>query len=100
MTGVSRSFRRHTRLPPLSGARPPIPESGMDWDRISANWSHWRDRVRDRWSRLTEVELTAIAGRREVLTARIQEIYGLPREDVERQLRNWERNLSIDEFDT
>ena len=72
----------------------------MDWERISANWSHWRDRVRDRWSRLTEVELTAIAGRREVLMARIQEVYGLPREEVERQLKNWERNLSIDEFET
>ena len=72
----------------------------MDWDRISANWSHWRDRVRDRWSRLTEVELTAVAGRREELSARIQEVYGLSREETERQLRNWERNLSIDEFDS
>ena len=72
----------------------------MDWDRISANWSHWRDRVRDRWSRLTEVELTAVAGRREVLSARIQDVYGLSPEETERQLRNWERNLSIDEFDS
>lgn len=71
----------------------------MDWDRISANWSHWRDRVRERWGRLTELELTAIAGRREMLSARIQEAYGLSRDEVERQLRNWERNLSIDEFE-
>jgi len=71
----------------------------MDWDRISANWSHWRDRVRERWSRLTELELTAVAGRRDVLLARIQEVYGLSREEAERQLLNWERNLSIDEFD-
>ena len=72
----------------------------MDWERISANWAHWRDRVRERWSRLTEVELTAVAGRRDVLLARIQEVYGLSREETERQLLNWERNLSIDEFDS
>jgi uncharacterized protein YjbJ (UPF0337 family) len=78
----------------------PIPEFGMDWERISANWSHWRDRVRERWSRLSEVELTTIAGRREMLLARIQEAYGLSREEVERQLKNWERNLSIEEFET
>ena len=72
----------------------------MDWDRISANWAHWRDRVRDRWGRLTELELTDVAGRREVLSARIQEIYGLSREEAERQILNWERNLSIDEFET
>ena len=70
----------------------------MDWERISANWSHWRDRVRDRWSRLSEVELTTVAGRREVLSTRIQEDYGLSHDEVERQLRNWERNLSIDEL--
>jgi uncharacterized protein YjbJ (UPF0337 family) len=72
----------------------------MDWERISANWSHWRDRVRERWSRLTEVELTAIAGRREQLAAKIQEVYGLTPDETERQLLNWERNLSIDEFDS
>jgi len=72
----------------------------MDWERISANWSHWRDRVRDRWGRLSEVELTAIAGRREQLLARIQEVYGLSGEEAQRQLLNWERNLSIDEFDS
>ena len=76
------------------------PEFGMDWERISANWAHWRDKVRERWGRLTEVELTAIAGRREQLSARIQEVYGLSREETERQLLNWERNLSIDEFDS
>jgi uncharacterized protein YjbJ (UPF0337 family) len=75
-------------------------EFGMDWDRISANWAHWRDRVRERWSRLSELELTAIAGRREQLSARIQEVYGLSREETERQLKNWERNLSIDEFES
>lgn len=72
----------------------------MDWERISANWAHWRDRVRERWSRLTEVELTAVAGRRDVLSARIQAVYGLSREETERQLLNWERNLSLDEFDS
>lgn len=72
----------------------------MDWDRISANWAHWRDRVRERWGRLTELELTTIAGRREQLAARIQKVYGLTPEEVERQLTNWERNLAIDDFET
>ena len=72
----------------------------MEWERISANWAHWRDRVRERWSRLSEIELTAIAGRRDQLAARIQDVYGLSSEETERQLLNWERNLSIDEFDS
>jgi uncharacterized protein YjbJ (UPF0337 family) len=91
-----------TPVPVRASARHPvqIPEFSMDWERISTNWAHWRDRVRERWGRLTEVELTTIAGRREMLSARIQEVYGLSREEVERQLKNWERNLSIHEFET
>ncbi|HTU65380.1 MAG TPA: hypothetical protein VMF52_05505 [Steroidobacteraceae bacterium] len=72
----------------------------MEWDRISANWAHWRDRVRERWSRLTELEITEIAGRRDHLSTRIQKTYGLSKDEVERQLRNWERNLSLDEIET
>lgn len=71
----------------------------MDWARISANWPHWRDRVRERWGRLSELELTNINGRREQLSTRIQQAYGVSREDADRQLLNWERNLSLDEFE-
>ena len=71
----------------------------MDWDRISGNWAWWRERVQERWCRLTDDHLDLIAGRREQLAGRIQEVYGLSRMEAERQLRNWERNLTQDEFD-
>jgi uncharacterized protein YjbJ (UPF0337 family) len=68
----------------------------MDWDRISGNWAHWRDRVRERWGRLTSDELDAIAGRREQLVRRIGSAYGIAKEEADRQLRNWERNLEVE----
>jgi uncharacterized protein YjbJ (UPF0337 family) len=68
----------------------------MDWSRIAGNWAHWRGRVRERWGRLTDEQLDLIGGRREQLTGRIQELYGVSREEAERQLRNWERNLSVE----
>ena len=70
----------------------------MDWERISGNWAHWRDRIQVRWSRLTSEQLDTVAGRRESLVGRIQEAYALSRTEAERQLRNWERNLAIEEF--
>ena len=70
----------------------------MDWDRISANWTHWKGRVRERWGRLTDDELAIVGGRRDQLAGRIQEAYGLTRIEAERQLRNWERNLAVEEF--
>ena len=71
----------------------------MSWDRIAGNWDQWKVRIRERWGRLSEDQLDVIGGRREQLTGRIEEIYGLSHEEAERQLRNWERNLAIDEFD-
>ena len=69
----------------------------MDWDRISGNWAWWRERIQERWGRLTEDHLDLIAGRREHLAGRIQEVYCLSRTEAERQLRNWERTLAVDE---
>ena len=70
----------------------------MNWERISGNWAHWRGRVRERWGRLTDDQLSIVAGRREQLVGRIQEAYGLTRAEAERQIRNWERNLSLGEI--
>ena len=71
----------------------------MDWDRISGDWDAWKDRIQERWGRLTEDHLDLIAGRRDQLANRIGEVYGISRDEAERQLRNWERNLGFDEFD-
>jgi len=71
----------------------------MDWERISGNWAHWRERIQERWGRLTSDQLDSVRGRREQLVRRIQESYDLTTPEAERQLRNWERNLAVEEFD-
>jgi len=71
----------------------------MNWDRISGNWTQWKGRVQERWGKLTDDHLDIVAGRRDQLAGRIQEVYGLTKEETERQLRNWERNLVVEEFD-
>jgi uncharacterized protein YjbJ (UPF0337 family) len=68
----------------------------MNWDRVSGNWNQLKGRVQERWGKLTSDQLDVIAGRRDQLSGRIQEVYGLTQEEAERQLRNWERNLSIE----
>ena len=64
----------------------------MNWERISGNWAHWKGEVRERWGRLTDDQLSIVAGRREQLAGQIQSAYGLTREETERQLRHWEKN--------
>jgi uncharacterized protein YjbJ (UPF0337 family) len=42
-----------------------IKEVRMDWTRVEGNWKQMKGRVKERWGRLTDDDLTAIAGRRD-----------------------------------
>jgi uncharacterized protein YjbJ (UPF0337 family) len=71
----------------------------MDWERISGNWPHWRNRIQERWGRLTREQLDGVGGQRDRLVARLGDVYDLTPQEADRQLRNWERNLAIAESD-
>jgi uncharacterized protein YjbJ (UPF0337 family) len=58
----------------------------MNWDRIEGNWKQLKGRVRERWGKLTDQDLTAIEGKREQLVGKIQERYGIAKEEAEKQL--------------
>ncbi len=65
-------------------------ESELNWDRIEKNWRRFKVNAKQRWDKLSEQQLDAIAGRRTVLAGRIQETYAMTREDTERQLADWQ----------
>gem|GEM_PF-3452348 len=71
-----------------------------NWDRISDDWTQWKGRVRERWGKLTDDQLDVVAGRREQLSGRIQEVYGVTKDEAERQLNNWQRNLAVEYDET
>ena len=62
----------------------------MNWDRIQGNWKQFKDSARQEWSALTDEQLDAIAGRREELVGRIQEEYGMSKEETEKQITDWQ----------
>jgi len=68
----------------------------MNWDRIEGKWKQFKGMAHERWGRLTDEELDEIAGRRDALSGRIQELYGIAKDEAERQIRNWESSLKED----
>jgi uncharacterized protein YjbJ (UPF0337 family) len=48
----------------------------MGWTRVEGNWKQIKGRAKQRWGRLTDDDLTVIAGRRDQLEGMIQERYG------------------------
>jgi uncharacterized protein YjbJ (UPF0337 family) len=65
----------------------------MNWDRIEGNWKQFKANARQQWGKLTDGQLDVIAGKRDVLLGRIQELYGISRDESERQLADWEKRM-------
>lgn len=66
----------------------------MNWDRIERDWKRFKVNAKERWAKLSEEQLNAIAGRRPLLAGRIRDAYALSRDDAERQLSDWQARLS------
>jgi uncharacterized protein YjbJ (UPF0337 family) len=62
----------------------------MNRDRIEGNWQQLKGKVKRQWAKLTDDDLTAIEGSREELLGKIQERYGIAREEAERQLEDFD----------
>lgn len=65
----------------------------MNWDQIEGNWKQFKGQARQQWGKLTDDELEQTKGHRDELVGRIQERYGIARDEAERQVRDWETRL-------
>jgi uncharacterized protein YjbJ (UPF0337 family) len=45
--------------------------------------------VKEQWGKLTEDDLTVIGGKQDQLVGRIQERYGIAKDEAERQVNTW-----------
>lgn len=61
----------------------------MNWDQIAGKWSQLKGEIRQRWARLTDDDLEFVAGSRDKFVGRLQERYGIVREEAERQINEW-----------
>ena len=64
----------------------------MNWDRIEGNWKTFKGQVQQQWGKLTNDDLDVISGKRDELVGRIQNTYGLARDEADRQVSEWEKN--------
>jgi uncharacterized protein YjbJ (UPF0337 family) len=62
----------------------------MNWEIVEGNWKQFRGTVRARWGKLTDDHLDEIAGKRDQLLGKIQEMYGIKRMDANREVEQFE----------
>lgn len=58
----------------------------MNWDQIQGNWKQFTGKVKEKWGKLTDDDLTTIAGKRDQLSGVLQERYGYEKEQAEEEL--------------
>jgi uncharacterized protein YjbJ (UPF0337 family) len=68
-------------------------ERVMDWNRIEGNWKQFKGRAKEKWGRLTDDDLDVINGRQEQLEGKIQERYGLAKDQAKQDVQAWFNSL-------
>ncbi|MEP9369624.1 CsbD family protein [Xanthobacter sp. VNH20] len=67
----------------------------MNWDRIEGNWKQFTGNVKSQWGKLTDDDIAEIKGNREILEGKLQERYGLAKDEVKRQVDSWADNSRL-----
>jgi uncharacterized protein YjbJ (UPF0337 family) len=65
----------------------------MNWDQIQGDWKQMTGKVKEKWGKLTDNDLTTIAGKRDQLAGLLQQRYGYAKEQVEKELNEFTKGL-------
>lgn len=65
----------------------------MNEDKIEGQWKQLKGRLKTRWGKLTDDDLKVAEGSTECLAGKLQERYGIARDEAEKQIREFDRDL-------
>jgi len=68
-------------------------EELMNWDQMQGKWKQVKGLAKTRWGKLTDDDLDVVAGQRDQLVGRIQERYGIAKDEAQTQVDEWNRTL-------
>ena len=58
----------------------------MNWDQVKGNWKQFTGKVKEKWGKLTDDDLTTAGGQRDQMLGILQKRYGYAKEQAEREL--------------
>jgi uncharacterized protein YjbJ (UPF0337 family) len=61
----------------------------MNWARIERKWERFAGQAKSEWTKFTDDDLKLVAGKKELLIGKVQEHYGVLKQDAERQVDGW-----------
>jgi uncharacterized protein YjbJ (UPF0337 family) len=69
----------------------------MNSDQLQGKWKQFKGNVKERWGKLTDDDVKIINGQRDQLIGRVQERYGIAKEEALKQVDEW---LNSDSHET
>jgi uncharacterized protein YjbJ (UPF0337 family) len=63
----------------------------MNPDQFEGKWKQLKGTLKQRWGKLTDDDITALSGKKDELVGKIQERYGITREQAEKEADEWAR---------
>ncbi len=65
----------------------------MNWDRVEGNWKQMKGSAKEQWGKLTDDDMSTLSGKKDQLVGKIQERYGIAKDEAERQADAWSQTL-------
>jgi uncharacterized protein YjbJ (UPF0337 family) len=57
----------------------------VNWDQVEGKWTQYKGNAKEKWGKLTDDDLEVIHGKRDQFVGRLQERYGILKEEAETQ---------------
>jgi uncharacterized protein YjbJ (UPF0337 family) len=61
----------------------------MNWDQVKGQWKQMQGSMKQQWGKLTDDDLSQINGQRDKLIGRLQERYGIAKEEAQQRADEW-----------
>jgi len=62
-------------------------------DKIKGQWKQLSGKIKAQWGKLTDDDLTVAEGNRQYLAGKLQERYGIAKEEAEKQIKQFDDAL-------
>ena len=63
----------------------------MNWDRLEGEWKQRRGKAMHQWGKMMDDDLAAIAGKYEEFVGKLQERYGIVKEEADQQVKDFKK---------
>ncbi|MEO7199401.1 MAG: CsbD family protein [Dokdonella sp.] len=65
----------------------------MNEDRIKGQWNQLKGTLKEKWGKLTDDDIQVAEGNSQYLAGKIQERYGIAKDEAERKVDEFNRSL-------